>query len=505
MLETNFLGSFEVGWSGISGPVVDAEFGLFISQRKSMGLDFHESGSALFANENCPAFVSCYESHNSGIFSTEIRTVSDSMFIGSLAQERREFRIANPIEDFSLFRDVAGTIGISPNSQFFKNRILNVTASERGLKVDVFKSVGRLPETVQWIRSDSDFVWVFQSRISVNDVQLGGDSSSGIILGPRIDGLVFPRRIFDDFLRLLTGGGIPFSKENKKVKFPCNLELSAVRIQLNFSEKQMLTISLKNLIKLHSKSEEIGQFCKAHIDVWNSPQIVVGKALFSSSKFVIFNFVTKSMAFSPNPDWTVGEPYPLVTSQIPLFSLPVFSDQFVVFNSAAGGSLLLRSAQPMNAVNAEGAMESCWSFYRLKRERETIPKTSRFQGKLSQVKISEQRIRFRVIPDELQSFTIHESDADGFYRICFEKDLSGFDLPDSVMAEDPCSIYCAICRDTVQRGQRVQHMRHCQHAFHEKCAIPWILNKPICPYCRTVVRGKPTGEPNKAIINCIVS
>jgi len=47
------------------------------------------------------------------------------------------------------------------------------------------------------------------------------------------------------------------------------------------------------------------------------------------------------------------------------------------------------------------------------------------------------------------------------------------------------SIFCSICQEQVQEGERVRVIQSCQHGFHAACIEPWLLNKGTCANCRT--------------------
>ena len=50
--------------------------------------------------------------------------------------------------------------------------------------------------------------------------------------------------------------------------------------------------------------------------------------------------------------------------------------------------------------------------------------------------------------------------------------------------------HCTICRSNINHPYENNKMTDhqiitgiCQHSFHKKCLIPWIINNPICPIC----------------------
>lgn len=45
---------------------------------------------------------------------------------------------------------------------------------------------------------------------------------------------------------------------------------------------------------------------------------------------------------------------------------------------------------------------------------------------------------------------------------------------------------CAICQEAVTSATRI---RHCQHAFHHTCIMPWFELNSACPVCRHDIRG----------------
>jgi hypothetical protein len=47
---------------------------------------------------------------------------------------------------------------------------------------------------------------------------------------------------------------------------------------------------------------------------------------------------------------------------------------------------------------------------------------------------------------------------------------------------------CAICQDTIERGQRVRRLLHCNHYFHSVCIDTWFGENVHCPTCRHDIR-----------------
>lgn len=44
---------------------------------------------------------------------------------------------------------------------------------------------------------------------------------------------------------------------------------------------------------------------------------------------------------------------------------------------------------------------------------------------------------------------------------------------------------CVICLENFKLGERCRLLPNCNHSFHVQCIDSWLLNKPICPICRT--------------------
>lgn len=49
------------------------------------------------------------------------------------------------------------------------------------------------------------------------------------------------------------------------------------------------------------------------------------------------------------------------------------------------------------------------------------------------------------------------------------------------------SVFCSVCQENVQDGERVRVIQQCQHGFHAKCIEPWLLNKGTCALCRSPI------------------
>jgi len=56
------------------------------------------------------------------------------------------------------------------------------------------------------------------------------------------------------------------------------------------------------------------------------------------------------------------------------------------------------------------------------------------------------------------------------------------------------AVFCAVCQEDIQEGERVRTIRSCQHAFHMNCVDPWLKNKGNCPNCRAPLEPPSTNE-----------
>ena len=45
-------------------------------------------------------------------------------------------------------------------------------------------------------------------------------------------------------------------------------------------------------------------------------------------------------------------------------------------------------------------------------------------------------------------------------------------------------IYCTICQEDCNEGDRVRTFHICLHTFHQQCIENWLIEKNICPTCR---------------------
>ncbi|KAJ8450051.1 hypothetical protein Cgig2_033245 [Carnegiea gigantea] len=48
----------------------------------------------------------------------------------------------------------------------------------------------------------------------------------------------------------------------------------------------------------------------------------------------------------------------------------------------------------------------------------------------------------------------------------------------------PC---CAVCLDSLTRGQRIRIMPRCKHCYHVECIDEWLESHCTCPICRSQV------------------
>ncbi|KAJ4701883.1 RING-H2 finger protein [Melia azedarach] len=49
---------------------------------------------------------------------------------------------------------------------------------------------------------------------------------------------------------------------------------------------------------------------------------------------------------------------------------------------------------------------------------------------------------------------------------------------------------CAVCLDSVQKGDRYRIFPGCGHVFHAQCVDLWLLRRPTCPNCRSLFKAK---------------
>ncbi len=56
-----------------------------------------------------------------------------------------------------------------------------------------------------------------------------------------------------------------------------------------------------------------------------------------------------------------------------------------------------------------------------------------------------------------------------------------------------------VCQEDVEEGQTVIAIESCQHTFHDKCIMPWILQNGSCPTCRNKFWSFPTQALSRLI------
>ena len=54
------------------------------------------------------------------------------------------------------------------------------------------------------------------------------------------------------------------------------------------------------------------------------------------------------------------------------------------------------------------------------------------------------------------------------------------------------NLFCSICQENVNEGERVRTIRDCQHGFHVSCVDKWLNKEGICPLCRRTVYDTPS-------------
>ncbi|CAK9311942.1 unnamed protein product [Citrullus colocynthis] len=50
---------------------------------------------------------------------------------------------------------------------------------------------------------------------------------------------------------------------------------------------------------------------------------------------------------------------------------------------------------------------------------------------------------------------------------------------------------CVVCLENFKNGERCRLLPNCNHSFHVQCIDSWLLNRPICPICRTFAAARP--------------
>ena len=510
VLPNLFVGNFEILWSPISGPIVEASLGM-LSQTVRLAFDFFQSESFLFIGDHCPVFVKCFEPQSSPTHSLESPELTDFANIGSLGNRMHRFRLAEPPET-PVLRDVGGIIGIGPKSKFFFEHVLNITVGNGRLNVAVFQPAFLQDNdpTVHWLRSESETVWAFSAKFAINDLELVGDHAFSVVIDPHNEGLVLPQRLWPEIILKLTTENV-MVVTGEMMKVPCDLGASNPKFKFGFKHDQRLTIPLTNLvdstepereIALDSAGKEI-ELCRLNVKFWESDFAAIGKVLFTSVEYLALNFPKRSLAFKPGHMGKGADAIRVLIPEIPLFTDPVIArDGSLVLRRSPDGNLMLRSPNPQHVD-----LRSCWTFYAIADSKTQTTETV-YHGKNIGIMVSENEIRFPLTQSDSNSLVVSKSSST--VRVCVDRDLNGFDLPPARTADESSEVVdCPICCDLMVQGDSVQDMRHCGHTFHEKCIRQWIMRKPECPVCRTTIRTTPrptTGwNGYGGVLSCIMS
>ena len=63
-------------------------------------------------------------------------------------------------------------------------------------------------------------------------------------------------------------------------------------------------------------------------------------------------------------------------------------------------------------------------------------------------------------------------------------------------------IFCSVCLEPIEQGQRTVVVQNCQHGFHQPCIDPWLVTNKSCPNCRGSIElsaeQQTTQEPTAA-------
>ena len=115
----------------------------------------------------------------------------------------------------------------------------------------------------------------------------------------------------------------------------------------------------------------------------------------------------------------------------------------------------------------------------------------RAKQEINCVKCGETRFVERVLLDrvqameslsaELQSLFV---DSRGIFHKVKTKVQSKIELKSRVYDLSDKNQECSICMDTFTDGDIIE-MTECDHKFHAKCVQRWLLEKSLCPECRT--------------------
>ncbi len=503
LLRHGFLGTFSPELSLLSGLTVDVGIG-FPPQSIRLGLDFFSSSSSLFLDDDCPLFVDCYASTNSMTLfrGLHARTPEETVWLGNLRVETVSFgptSVLSPLKP--RYRDVAGTLGVSPESFFFANRaVVFIIEADGRIKANVFKTA---PEELRWAIPSIPYSWQFPVSVVLNNEEIV-DSEFGLRLEMDFleHGLVLPTFMHRRIQRALASAGIDIYDD---LRVRCSGHV--FKFRFGFGNNLWLTLRSEALIDLadqltvvNTEGESVNM-CKLHIRFAQRLSGTVGRILFVSSGVgsrFWFNFSSKSFSFHQMPT----DPSRIESRVfVPLFNQPTLFDQRLEFSRANGdGDLLLLKEYPEKTrILTTGDSSDCWNF--LSVSGKLAPNELQLAGdsRLRSFAVSETQIVFHLSASEGDDLTII-SEHGSIMRFCVRRDsLSEFHLPKPQTCEE-CENLCAICLEGIEAGALVQRMNDCCHSFHKNCVNRWFALKRDCPTCRTPVQTTTTTAIPRACI-----
>ena len=480
--------SMDLQYSDLSGLVYRASLGARDAQHH-LALDFSTPVSYLFTQRDCPVFVKCYETsvQLDAMISRSIYSVAD----GSMLGRNILFLISQtPREDSMLVRDVAGAVGVGPESVLFSQKIIQVASSGPDGRFQLSElDREETEDVVQWFGSSEATVW--RVLVELLGWTVRGDIDFRIGRGAVIP-FQFCRQILPDLPALCQMRTNDWLwKDDPPIQLV--VKLGIVEVTLSFSRFKF--------------AEEGGT-------------MLLGLTLLESLDALIFDYETGRVgirrvpaAIAQRERLSLSMPISTLVPQFGEIEIDVKKQEI----SAERGSIfILENVEPRKSILIGSRPALCWTFWRI--DGQDSEEHIEVFGPAIGVGMrnllfnwSDSRLSWFFTPESGRYLKVQVSQRSSETEICgvVGVDLDQFEVPSVMPATGPAvGVECPVCLDQIAEGEAVQALHGCNHPMHPGCASQWINTQPSCPVCRSKVDLRTTtADPleTAVLLDCLVS
>jgi hypothetical protein len=480
-------------YSEFSGLVGSVPVG-YPPQNIKVGLDALSSSNSLWSPIACPAFLEggCFRRSDSWTQGFNFRDdFDDFVTVGGrltgplyfMTNALEEHRVGN----FGYGLDVAGFIGIGPDSELFSGKQIEVKDEPDGARVSLLEvSLQDTDFDLRLTRLEAQ-TWSFQAWIDSKEIGLvyaGGES--GI--------LVSANRI-ETFMTALIGMKRPYAvSPDNTVLVACN-RIANKRLSFKTQRNEEIAVIYGESL-LAPGSDMKGRICETVIEVDNEgsltpPMIYIGRLFNQAVDRLVLDYRDGSMRIKTRK----RRARPVTREGVmttPLFTMPSIEGYNIIFRKAREEDTRKLVLESMTPFGRGGPRQRCFSFLRIGWTGDTSQRT--IAGSFSHLAVRLFReevifiLEFHGSDDRVSVFI--EETFDRIY-VC-ENAFSGHATTD-ILESNPDRDSCAICLEELKVGEEISRLS-CNHVFHPNCVMEWLTmpQRKRCPVCRA---------PTKAVVN----